>query len=42
MAKAKNRASRKKAQVKKVPIMGLAKPFDYEYLWDELTKGETA
>lgn len=32
----------KAKQQKKVPIMGLVKPFDYDYLWDELTKGEIA
>ena len=26
-------------QKKKVPIMGLVKPFDYDYLWNELEKG---
>ncbi|MGO2504797.1 MAG: hypothetical protein ACTH7L_01640 [Psychrobacter alimentarius] len=29
----------KAKQKKKVPIMGLVKPFDYDYLWDEVEKG---
>lgn len=28
----------KAEQQKKVPVMGLMQPFDYEYLWDEFTK----
>lgn len=34
MAKIKNRDKRKKA-----PIMGLMKPYDYDYLWDEIERG---
>lgn len=29
----------KAKQKKKVPIMGLMKPYDYDYLWDEIERG---
>ena len=32
----------KAKQQKKVPVMGVVQPYDYEYLWDEFTKEEKA